>query len=222
MIGKIAKSDPQIHQDVLNELKWDTRVDETEVGVEVDQGVVTLTGTVQAWGKRVAAEQAAHRVLGVLDVANDIRVKPAGTPGRTDTELAQAVRQALEWNTFVPDKRIRSTVSDGVVTLEGEVDTWAQRADAEEAVQNLLGVIAVVNAIKLQPPKADPAELRQAIKDALRRHAEREGDRIQVTVRNGTVRISGHVDSHLERHAVLGAVKGTYGVKTIEDALAII
>src|SRR6476646_2395134 len=98
MTQRIMKTDTQIHHDVLEELKWDSRVDETEVGVEVDSGVVTLTGTVTSWAKRMAAQEAARRVIGVLDVANDITVKVPGGRGRTDTEVAQAVRRALEWD----------------------------------------------------------------------------------------------------------------------------
>ena len=147
LVSLSQKTDTEIQQDVLRELKWDTRVEETDVGVEVDAGVVTLTGTVSSWGKRHAAAEAAHRVRGVLDVANNIVVKLPGTPGRTDTEVAHAVRNALAWDVFVPDTQIRSTVSDGVVMLDGEVDTWAQAEDAERAVRNLDGVRAVMSLI---------------------------------------------------------------------------
>ena len=119
----VTKTDSQIQQDVLRELKWDTRVEETDVGVEVDRAVVTLTGTVSSYAKRMAAQEAAHRVAGVLDVVNDIQVHLPGSLARTDTEIAQAVRHALEWDVVVPDTQIRSTVSDGWVTLEGDVGT---------------------------------------------------------------------------------------------------
>jgi osmotically-inducible protein OsmY len=73
-----AKSDAEIQRDVLRELAWDPRVEQAEIGVEVRHGVVTLSGTVSSWGKRVAAEEAAHRVAGVLDVANEVQVKVPG------------------------------------------------------------------------------------------------------------------------------------------------
>jgi osmotically-inducible protein OsmY len=152
LVAAAKKTDPEIQQDVLRELKWDTRVEETDVGVEVDAGVVTLSGTVSSWGKRHAAAEAAHRVRGVLDVANDIVVKMPGMPGRTDTEVAHAVRNALMWDVFVPDTHIRSTVSDGVVTMDGEVETWTQAEDAERAVRNLAGVRSVMNLISIKPP----------------------------------------------------------------------
>ena len=152
----MKKTDSEIQQAVLQELKWDTRVEETDVGVEVDAGVVTLTGTVSSWAKRLAAQEAAHRVAGVLDVANDIQVKMSGDLRRTDTDIAHAVRHALEWNVFVPEEHIRSTVADGWVTLEGNVDYWSQREDADEAVRRLAGVRGVTNKIEVTPPRCFP------------------------------------------------------------------
>ena len=141
----LTKSDSQIKQDVLNELKWDTRVDETDIGVQVRDGVVTLVGSVPVYAKKLAARDAAHRVHGVLDVVDEMQVRVPGIGARSDTEIAHAVRLALEWDAFVPDERITSTVSMGIVTLEGPVDTWAQRADAERAVRGLSGVRGVIN-----------------------------------------------------------------------------
>jgi osmotically-inducible protein OsmY len=92
-----VKTDAQMQQDVLSELKWDSRVEETDVGVEVESGIVTLTRSVSSYAKRIAAQEAAHRVAGVLDVANDLQVHVPGSFVRTDPEIAQAVRHALEW-----------------------------------------------------------------------------------------------------------------------------
>ncbi|MGH7297154.1 MAG: BON domain-containing protein, partial [Polyangiaceae bacterium] len=119
-------TDARFKQSVLEELKWDTRVNETDVGVEVHSGVVTLTGTVDSWAARLGAQEAAHRVAGVHDVANDIRVRLPGSSERDDSDIAAAVRYALERDILVPDDRISSTVSGGAVTLEGTVDTWSQ------------------------------------------------------------------------------------------------
>jgi len=220
-IAVYKKTDAEIQQDVLRELKWDTRVDETDVGVSVDKGVVTLSGTVSSWGKRHAAAEAAHRLRGVLDVANDIVVKAPGTPGRTDTEIAHAVRNALAWDVFVPDTRIRSTVSDGVVTLEGDVDTWTQHEDAEKAIRNLSGVRTVMNLIEVKAPRVDPAKVRKAIEEALERRAEREAKGFWFDVQDGNVKVSGTVQSWAERQAVIGAARGTPGVRNVEDKLRI-
>jgi osmotically-inducible protein OsmY len=215
------KTDAEIQQQVIQELKWDTRVEETEIGVEVDRGVVTLTGTVSSWAKRLAAQEAAHLVAGVLDVANDIEVKLPGSPGRTDTEIAHAVRHALEWNVFVPETRIRSTVSEGRVTLEGDVDYFSQLEDAEKAVRNLAGVRDVFNRIQVERPRVLPANIRASIQDALERHAEREASRIQLEERDGQVTLSGTVQSPAEKRAVIGAARGTPGVWDVVDRLRI-
>ena len=215
------KTDSEIQKDVLRELGWDARVEETDVGVEVDAGVVTLTGTVSSWGKRHAAAEAAHRVRGVLDVANDIVVKMPGMPGRTDTEIAQAVRNALVWDVFVPDTRIRSTVSDGVVTLDGDVESWTQAEDAEKAVRNLGGVRSVMNLISIEPPSVDGSRVRQSIAEALERQAQREAGRVSFEIDDGVVKVLGTVHSWAEREAVIGAAKGTPGVRRVEDKLRI-
>jgi osmotically-inducible protein OsmY len=219
MTPAIKKSDVQIHHDVLEELKWDSRVDETEVGVQVAGGVVTLTGTVTSWAKRSAAQEATRRVIGVLDVANDIKVKLPGGLARTDTEIAQAVRRSLEWDVFVPEEQITSTVTDGWVTLEGTVERWSQRADAERAVRNLTGVKFVVNKIIVTPAKPVTGDVKKAIEQALERRAEREARQIGVEVRDGTVTLTGPVHSWAERKSVLAAARFTPGVRAVEDHL---
>lgn len=216
----MQKTDSQIQQAVLRELKWDTRVEETDVGVEVDKGVVTLTGTVSSWAKRIAAQEAAHRVIGVLDVANDVAVRALGSRNRSDTEIAHAARNALEWNVFVPDKQITTTVSNGWITLEGEVDYWSEREDAEKTVYDLTGVRGVTNAIRISA-RAKVEDVQEAIEDALERRAEREAKRIKLDIQNGKVSLSGVVHSWPERQAVIGAVRGTPGVRTVEDHLRI-
>jgi osmotically-inducible protein OsmY len=222
MAQVIKKSDSQIQKDVLGELKWDTLVKETEVGVEVDSGVVTLTGTVSSWAKKMAAQDAAHRVAGVLDVANDLEVKwPSTTTKRTDTEIAQAIRQALEWDVFVPHERIQSTVDKGVVKLDGEVDYGSQRDAALRVVRNLEGVIYVTDGIRIKPAHVPPETVRKSIEDALERQYEREAKQITLEMRDGKAVLSGNVHSWAEREAVIGAARGTAGVQQVEDHLRI-
>lgn len=218
----MKKTDSEIKDAVLREFKWDTRVNETEIGVSVAAGVVTLTGTVSSWGKKTAAQEAAHRVAVVLDVANDIQIKIPGSPGRTDSDIASAVRHALEWDVFVPDKHIRSTVSDGWVTLEGDVDYGSHREDAERAVRNLDGVRGITNKIEIKPPfKAVTSDVRKSLEQALERYAEREAARIALDVQDGRVGLSGVVHSWAERQAVLSAARGTAGVRNVDDHLRI-
>jgi osmotically-inducible protein OsmY len=208
---------------VLDELKWDTRVRETDIGVEVHDCVVTLTGTVDSWTARLAAQEAAHRVTSVLDVANDIKVKLPGPHERNDTDIAQAVRHALEWDVLVPNERIRTTVSNGIVMLEGEVDYLSEHDDAGRAVRNLTGVCGVRNVITVKPSfKIPPPQaIRAAIVEALERHAERAGEHVRIAVADGKVILSGEVPSWADRIAVEGAVRGTPGVREVESQLQI-
>lgn len=215
------KSDREVQEDVLLELRWDSRVSETEIGVEVDHGIVTLTGTVDSYAKKLAAKEAAHRVVGVLDVADDVRVKLPGSPKRTDTQIAQAIRFALEWDALLPDQKIRSTVSEGWVTLEGEVSTLREKLDAERVVRGLPGVEVVTNRITVAPIKADPVRLRKSIEKALERRAEREAETIQVKVEDGTVTLEGKVRTWPEKRAALGAVSHAPGVHEVKDHLSV-
>jgi osmotically-inducible protein OsmY len=223
MKQQTKKTDAQIQSEVLEELKWDTRVKATDVGVEVDAGIVALTGTVNSWTSRLAAQEAAHRVLGVLDVANDIQVKLPTSSLRDDTDIARAVRNTLEWDTLVPHERITSTVSDGVVMLEGEVDYWSQFDDAERSVRNLEGVREVRNLISVQPSLSGAAAkvVRGAIEQALERHAQHAAKHVQISIVDGKVTLSGEVPSWAERNAVEGAVRGTPGVRKIQNQLLI-
>jgi osmotically-inducible protein OsmY len=217
----MQKDDMDIEQEVIRELGRDTRVSPTEIGVQVSNGVVTLTGLIDSPAKRVAAEQAAHRVAGVFDVASDLVVRPPGEAGRSDTEVAHAVRRALEWDVLVPDTDIRSTVANGVVTLEGHVHEWSERGDSERAVARLAGVRAVVNRIEIKPVvPVDTADIDLAIHRALERLADREAARIQVRPDDhGVVEVTGVVHTWSERDAVLGAVRAARGVRGVSDRL---
>lgn len=217
----LEKTDHQIHQAVLQELKWDTRVDETEVGVQVEEGVVTLTGAVSSYAKKMAAQEAAHRVKGVLDVANDMTVKIPGVMKRNDTEIAQAVRRALEWDALVPNEKIETTVSNGWVSLTGSVPFWADRSYAERTVRNLLGVQGVINNLTVSTPSIAAHAVRNSIEQALERRAEREADRIKVEAHDGAVSLTGRVHSWQEKQAVLGAASYAPGVRKVEDHLRI-
>jgi osmotically-inducible protein OsmY len=216
------RTDAELQHDVMRELEWDARVDHTDIGVTVHGGIVTLTGTVGNWAKRVAAQKAAHRVRDVLDVANDIQVKFSELGPRSDADIAQAVRAALEWNVFVPAQRIRSTVSDGRVTLEGEVDSLTQRDDAERAISHLAGVRLVINDIAVKVPKdVRTGDVRKAIHDALGRRTARECERLKVETHEGFVTLSGSVHTWAEKKAAIGAARGTPGVRSVKDELRI-
>lgn len=215
------KTDAEVREAILHELQIDHRVDGADVNVSVDDGIITLTGDVSSWGQRQAAQECAYRVRGVLDVANDLRVRPASGVRRSDPQIARAVRDTLEWDVFIPDEQIRSSVTDGRVTLEGQVTLYRQRDDAENAVRDLAGVTSVVNHIQVVPPPVAATDLRDAIRAALQRQAERESNAIEIDVEDGHVAVRGVVRSWRERDAVLGAVKGTPGVRNIDHTIRV-
>jgi osmotically-inducible protein OsmY len=147
-MGELTKRpDAEILREVREELAWDTNVEADRLHATVSEGVVTLTGTVGGWAARQAAQEAVRRISDVLDVVTDIVVVPKAADARQDTEIAHAVRHALEWHARVPHERIRTTVSAGVVTLEGEVDYWSQFDDVSKSVHDLIGVREVRNLI---------------------------------------------------------------------------
>ncbi len=214
------KSDNELQSEVMFQLGWDSRVKQTEIGVTVHKGIVTLTGKVESYAKKLAAQQAAHRVKGVLDVANDIEVHIPGSLSRTDEEIARAVRHALEWNVLVLADNIHSTVSNGWVTLEGDAEYYRERVDAERIISQLPGVRGVTNEIQVSLP-VEPERIKFLIEDVLERRADREADRIRVKVADNQVTLTGAVNSWEEKKAILGAVSHTPGVAAVHDHLFI-
>lgn len=219
VVERPVLTDHEIHRRVIAELKYDTLIDETDVGVQVDTGVVTLTGTVKSLAEKNAALKAVHRVIGVLDVANDIEVKPPMDWRRTDTDIAHDARHALEMDVLVPHDRVRTTVAGGWITLEGTVDTVAQRDVCERAVSHLPGVRGVTNTITVKPAAAKPESVRCAILETLARQAAHEAENIKVDVKDGRVVLTGTVHSWFERRAILNAAGQAAGVEQVVDHL---
>ncbi len=215
------RNDTELAQRIMREMKWDSRINWASINVNVDNGVVTLTGTVPSYAQKLAAQSAAHRVFGVLDVANDIEVKPVDHLVRTDTQIAGAVRNALEWDALVPNESITSTVSNGWVTLEGEVEYWRERNDSERAIRQLAGVVGVINKITVRKQPIDTEDLREEIELALETRADREAERLRVEVDDGSVDLFGRVHSWQERRAVIGAISHAPGVVNVRDHLRI-
>ena len=216
-------TDEEIQRKVLDELRWDPEVDPTDVGVEVDDGVVTLTGTVDSYPVKHAAERAAHRILGVKAVANDIQIKLPFDKTRTDTDIATAAAHALEWDTQVPFERINLTVRNGWVTLDGEVDWAYQKEVAERAVRNLTGVRGVTNLLHIAAAlTAVPEEVRFMIEEALKRNAELDARRIRVEAADGKIILSGRVRSWAEREQAESAAWAAEGVSDVENQITVV
>jgi len=213
-------TDRELQEHVQKALDWEPSVDAADIGVSVEQGVVTLRGDVKTYAEKAAAERVALRVFGVKAVADDLNVHVQNTQQRTDTEIAQAVVSALKWNTAVPDERITVTVTNGWVTLKGHVEWEYQRAAATNAIRYLSGVRGVSSGITVQPRVSIP-DVQAKIEAALKRSAEIDARRINVAVADGKVTLTGNVHSWFERNQARHAAWSAPGVRDVEDFIAV-
>lgn len=214
------KTDVEIKEDVLDELAWQPNIDETEIGVIVEDGVVTLSGVVNSYAKKIAAEKAVKSVMGVKALAGDIEVKYGDAFKKSDKEIAKAVVDAIEWNSAVPEKDITIKVEDGWVYLSGEVKWEYQKNAAKRAVQNLLGVRNVSNNIKIKQ-SVKPIEVKDKIKKAFERAAELDANNITVIADGHTVTLSGKVHSLKEKEDAETAAYKAPGVYHVENNLRV-
>ncbi len=212
------KTDAQLKTDVTDELFWDPVVNATHVGVIVNAGVVTVTGHLDTFAQKHAAERAVRRVAGVRGIALELDVKLAQAHKRNDSEIAQAAISALRWNSLVPDDLVTVEVEDGWLTLTGELGWSYQVKNAEKCVRHLMGVRGLSNLIKLKP-QVTIEDIGIQISAALKRQAAREAKHIDVGVEGGTVTLAGKVHSLAERDAAVGAAYSAKGVSTVVDRL---
>lgn len=218
----ITRTDQDIQSDVLDELTWEPRVRPNEIGVTVAEGVVTLTGWVDSYAKKWAAERAAHRVARVRAVANDLAVRIATSAEKSDPEIATAASRALEWDAFVPIETLDVTVADAWVTLHGEVEWEYQRRAAERAVGRLTGVRGVSNGITVRPPvRAEGRDLVERIVDALDRNGATEAEGISVRVHGDTAVLAGLVHSVPEREEIERVVWSAPGIREVHNHVTV-
>jgi len=210
------KSDFQIQKDVMDEIKWEPHLNASNIGVAVKNGIVTLSGQVDSISKKLTAEKAAKRVAGVKAVAEDIQV--GISPGflKTDTEIAEAVLNALKWYAAVKEEKIKIKVEEAVVRLEGEVEWEFERSNAKRAVEHLSGVRSVINSITLKP-RVTPTDIQEKINAAFHRSATIDSERVMAEINGSKVTLRGTVRSVAEKEDAETAAWNAPGVTTVES-----
>ena len=212
-------ADTDLRDRVEQQLDWEPEITSTDLGVAADNGVVTLTGFVNTYAEKMAAERASLRTYGVSAVANEIQVKPLFK--RNDTDIASAALDALQARVDVPDEKIKLTVKDGWITLQGDVDWYYQKNAAELAVKYLAAVKGVTDNIKVKS-EISTVEVKDKIEEALRRNAELDARRISVQAADGKVTLRGNVRSWFEKDEAETAAWAAPGVTQVSNQISVV
>jgi osmotically-inducible protein OsmY len=214
-------TDRELQEHVRNALAWEPSIDDADIGVSVDAGVVALRGVVGTFSEKTSAERVALRVYGVKGVANELDVRPGHGQLRSDVEIAQTVLSALKWNSLVPAEKISVVVSDGWVTLKGSVSWEYQRSAAANTIRDITGVRGVTNLITIEARVQIP-DVKAKIEAALKRSAEIDARRVNVAVADGKVILSGNVRSWFEKEEARHAAWAAPGVRDVEDQIMVV
>ncbi len=213
-------TDKRLRLDIIDELDFEPSIDAADIGVAVDQGVVTLTGHVRSYSDKITTLEIVESVVGVRAIADEIEVRPVGAHVTADDEIAKRVVNSLKWNTSVPEDKIHVTVAKGRVTLEGDVE-WRYQADAAaRAIGRLTGVTGINNHLKVRP-SVKASDVSERIKKTLVRDAELDASGIRVAVHDGTVTLEGQVRYLGERRSAERAAWAAPGVTNVIDHLAV-
>lgn len=206
---------------MMEELAWEPSVDAAEIGVAAESGIVTLSGTVKSLPQKWAAEKAAQRVAGVKALTDEIVVKLPGDSELSDTEIARAAVNALDWNASVPRGRVKVIVTHGWITLEGTVRFHYERVAAEYAARGITGVKGVTNSISVAPQQVSPKDVKHRIEQAFERSAELDAGTISVEAKDGKVILRGTVKSWTEREQAEMAAWAAPGVSQVQNQIMI-
>lgn len=215
--ASMTDADVRTRDAVLRQLEWDPELDAGGIGVAAKGGVVTLTGFIDSYSAKLAAERAAKRVRGVRAVANDIDVRLRLE--RTDADIATDVVRALELRSTIPGT-VQAAVHNGHVTLTGKVDWLYQQRDAEKAVRHIRGVRSVLNHITVAPRTVE-RDVRHRIVEALHRNANTDARHITVTVSGDKATLTGSVGSWLQRESAERAAADAPGITQVENRILV-
>jgi len=214
------KTDKQLKDDILAELRWEPSVSAEQIGVEVKDGVVTLAGHVNSFVEKWAAEEAVKKVAGVRALAVEMDVNLLGQSQRNDADIARSAENALEWTTNLPNDAIKIQVEGGWVTLTGDVEWAFQRDEAVGAVRNLRDVKGISNNILIRS-KVSANGVKADITDALKRRAITDSQKIKVNVNGADVTLSGTVDNWAERELAMHSAWSTAGVRNVQNDIIV-
>jgi VCBS repeat-containing protein len=212
----MSKTDIQLKKDIEEELRWDPKVNSAQIGITVESGAVSLLGAVDTYAEKWATEDAIKRVSGVRTVAQDLTVKIQSEHKHDDSEIAEAVQNALQWNVYVPTT-VTAKVQHGAVTLAGEVTWNYQRDAAERAVRYLTGVIAVYNSIMLKQNQTSVEQVKESVLAALQRQATTDAKSIHIETSGGKVTLTGHASSWQSIEDAANAAWAAPGVTEVID-----
>ena len=217
------KTNEELRQDVMNEIKWDPELRNvaTEIGVASKDGVITLSGVVDTYRKQLAAEKAAQRVAGVKVVASDVQVSLGSLGKKSDTEIAEAVKNALRWNSAVNEDQIEVKVDNGWVYLDGIVEWEYERSTAQRSVENLRGVKGVSNTISIKSKTIDTKEIKNKIAAAFHRSATVDSSAITIECTGNKVTLNGRVRSWAERKDAEKIAWASPGVTMVDNKIEI-
>ncbi len=222
LMEEVMRTDRELQEDVLKALEWEPGVDAAEIGVSVKNGVATLQGTVQSYFQKSTAGRVARHVYGIRAIANDVQVTLDGLAPRGDGQIAEAVANAILWDSVLPLDAVKATVADGWVTLNGMVDWQYQKSAAQFDIERLTGVKGVTNSIALKNrPRVNALEVKAKIESAFRRSAEVDSANVRVEAHDGEVILHGTVKSLSERREAERAAWAAPGVMKVDDRIAV-
>ena len=216
------RTDRQLQEDVLEALEWDPGVKAASIGVSVKNGVAILQGSVPTYLEKINAERIARHVFGIRAVANDVAVSLAGLLPHTDGQIAEAVANAIAWDSAVPLNAIKATVANGWVKLNGTVDWQYQKSSAQIDAERITGVKGVENCVTLKPaPRVNTFDVKAKIEAAFKRSAEVDSAHVKVDAKDGQVTLTGKVRSLFERDEAERAAWAAPGVTLVDDRITV-